>query len=120
MIRRFAIGLSLANLLFLDVWRNLFDAHLPGAAFLTVRRYDYLALCAVVLALGLAFAFVGDVAWRSRPAWLREATMLLFIATAFFPLNAVRRMYDLGIPRVLVRLQHGAPLIKAALLGIAL
>lgn len=104
--RTFAIGVSLANLLLLDVWRTLFLSSTPAAFSLDVRRSDFAAIVIAVLLLGAAFAVVAQLARASGRRWVVETTRVCFIASALLLTEAGRRINRAPVPQILVTVSH--------------
>jgi hypothetical protein len=115
--RTLIIGVSLANLLLLDVWRTLFLSSTPAAFSLDVRRSDFAAIIIAVLLLGAAFAGAAGLARQSRRAWAVELTRVCFIASAFLLVEAARRINRAPVPQILVSVSHVVGGLK--LIGLA-
>jgi hypothetical protein len=90
-VQGFCVALSLANLCFLSVWRELLFADTADAYWLP----DYTAesyLAAIINVFSLTLILWGMIAFlfHSRAPWLDTFGRLLFLAVLLIPLNYLR------------------------------
>lgn len=118
-------GISLVNLLYLDVWSFLSLAKSRTAFFLVLHGADYAAAIVTVLVVGTT---LGLVAWHSRrwPSAARRAGELLFLATVVLVADALRKYRSVTLPffvHAIATVEHaiGTPVaVVLALAGAAL
>jgi hypothetical protein len=118
------IALSLANLVYLDVWVEfLSPLSESDRSFRPVPGIqDFAALMANVLLLSLVFAAVATIARRIAPSFGMKVVRWAFLLSLLLPLNQARVRYQNKPPleETLVRFwaSHPVILILGALLGV--
>ena len=94
------IGISFVNVLFLNVWRLLFDSGTPAAFYRNVSRSDYLAALVCTLGGGLLLGGVVILVRNMDQPWLVEVARCCFLATALNVADSLRRLRDAPSPEV--------------------
>src|SRR6266700_5994560 len=95
------IGLSLANLLFWNVWRMLYAVGTPNAFFFSFWPNDYIAAMLCVVAGGALAGLAGWLARRVLHGTVNETIRALFMATPLLLIDTLRKAVDMRPPAMI-------------------